>query len=118
MAKHLHTGRRGEELAAAWLQQKGYVIRHRNWKFSYYELDIVAEKNGMLHFIEVKTRRNNRFGHPEESVSKKKLQRLYEAGAAYQEAYPGFKWVQYHILSILLLPQRPPEFYFLEDVSM
>ena len=118
MAYHLQTGRQGEDLAVDWLQQQGYHIRHRNWKHSYYELDIVAEKNGTLHFVEVKTRRNTRFGHPEEGVTKKKIARLYEAGAAYQEAFPAHKRVQYNILSILLLPNKEPQFFFLEDISL
>lgn len=118
MAFHLKTGRHGEELAVNWLVQQGYSIRHRNWKYSYYELDIVAEKDGMLHFVEVKTRRNNRYGHPEEGVTKKKIERIYEAGAAYQEAFPGFKRVQYHVLSILLEAGKEPDFFFVEDVAL
>ncbi len=118
MAKHLATGRLGEDLAARWLQERGYRILHRNWKYSYYELDLVAEKNGMLHFIEVKTRRTDTFGYPEEGVTIRKMERLLLAGEAYQEQYPHWKRLQYHILSIRLYANREPDYFLLEDVSL
>ena len=49
MASHNELGKDGEELATNWLKEKGYSILHRNWRHSYYELDIVALKNKMLH---------------------------------------------------------------------
>ena len=42
MAKHLETGRQGEELAAQWLLAQGFAILHRNWKHSYFELDVMS----------------------------------------------------------------------------
>ena len=117
MALHLHTGQLGEDLAAEWLTAQGFRILHRNWRFGHVELDVVAEKLGCLHFVEVKTRRSDKFGYPEEAVTAGKLERLQRAGAAYLEQEPHWKRIQYDILSIRLIPKGAPEFFFIEDVS-
>ena len=70
MAEHNVLGKEGEGEAVAYLQEKGYVIRHRNWLAGRLELDIVAEKDGELVVIEVKTRRNERYGRPEDAVDR------------------------------------------------
>ncbi len=118
MAKHLDTGKQGEDLAASWLQSNGFTILHRNWRFSYFELDVIATRNEFLHFIEVKTRTTDRFGHPEEDVTVKKLKRMMSAGEEFQFQNPGWKWVQYDILSILLHEHKEPDYFFIEDVSL
>lgn len=56
MARHNDLGKEGEDAAAAYLIKKGYVIRHRNWFFDKFELDIVAEKDHTLVIVEVKSR--------------------------------------------------------------
>ncbi|MCC6934389.1 MAG: YraN family protein [Candidatus Yanofskybacteria bacterium] len=48
-------GKKGEELACAWLTESGFSIVDRNWRRPWGELDIVARRNGVIHFIEVKT---------------------------------------------------------------
>lgn len=117
MAKHLETGKQGEELAAEWLLAQGFELLHRNWKYSYFELDIIATKEHVLHFIEVKTRTTDTYGYPEEGVTAKKLERLMNAGEEFLHQYPGWKRIQYDILSIRLHRYKVPEFFFLEDVS-
>lgn len=116
MAIHNETGKNGEELASQWMIQSGYIILHRNWRHSHYEVDIIAEKNKLLHFIEVKTRRSLRYGLPEESVSKKKMKYLMNAAEEYLIQHPQWKRIQYDILSILLLNRKEPEFFLIEDV--
>ena len=71
MASHNDFGKEGEELAALWLSERGYDILHRNWRFGKLEIDIVAKKNEKLHIIEVKTRKGNFFGLPEDGVKRK-----------------------------------------------
>ena len=117
MAKHLETGGKGEELAVAWLQMQGFSILHRNWKHSYFELDVVAAKDNVLHFIEVKTRTTDTYGYPEEAVTAKKLERLMNAGEEFLHQYPGWQRIQYDILSIRLHKYKAPEYFFLEDIS-
>lgn len=117
MAKHLETGKQGEEMAIVWLLEQGFTILHRNWKYSYFELDVVASKNEVLHFIEVKTRTTDTYGHPEEGVTLKKLERLMNAGEEFLYQNPEWKRVQYDILSIRLFTNKAPEYFFIEDVS-
>jgi hypothetical protein len=63
-------GRRGEDLATAYLRQQGYVILARNWRCPVGEIDIVAREGEILAFVEVRTRRGDRFGTPEESITR------------------------------------------------
>lgn len=118
MAKHNLTGTRGEALAAAWLTAKSYRILHQNWRYSRWEVDIIAEKDGMLHFIEVKTRLTKQFGYPEDNVDNKKIQNLINASEAYLYQYPQWQRIQFDILSISILTDEPAEYFLIEDVYL
>jgi putative endonuclease len=76
-------GRRGEDIATAYLQQQGYAILARNWRCAAGELDIVARQGETLAFVEVRTRRGDRFGSPEESVTPDKQAKLVELAQFY-----------------------------------
>ena len=76
-------GRRGEEFAAAFLAERGYRILALNYRKKFGELDIVAEDGGVIVFVEVKTRRTRSFGHPLESVTAAKKQRMVRAAQAW-----------------------------------
>lgn len=117
MANHNDIGKKGEDLAAAWLIAQGFELLYRNWKYSYYELDAVATKEGVLHFIEVKTRTTDTYGYPEEGVTAKKMERLMNAGEEFLYQFPDWKRIQYDILSIRLHKYKAPEYFFIEDVS-
>ncbi len=80
-------GALGEERAAAYLQQQGYVLRARNWRHEHGELDIVAERDSVIVFVEVRTRRSDRFGAAEESITQHKRARLIATAQAYLEAH-------------------------------
>ena len=118
MASHNELGKEGEELAAKWLMEKGYEIIHRNWRHSYYEIDIVATKGKFLHFVEVKARNFSRFGYPEDSVTKKKFKRLQKAADEYLFLNPGHEWIQYDILSITIFRDKEAEYFLIEDVFL
>ena len=62
--KQSSVGKIGEDLAANFLEKNGYSILERNYRFGHGELDIIAEKNNMLIFIEVKTKKHGDFGDP------------------------------------------------------
>jgi putative endonuclease len=76
-------GRRGEDLACAELEKRGYIIVDRRFRTRCGELDIVARDGGVLVFIEVKARSGSNFGTPFESVTWKKRQRLSQMAASY-----------------------------------
>ena len=70
------TGKRGENIAASWLTSRGYHIVARNWRRPCGELDLVAEREGEIIAIEVKTRRGDAMGAPEEAVTPAKQRKL------------------------------------------
>jgi len=118
MAKHNNLGKEGEELAVIWFADHGYEILHCNWRYSYYEVDIIASRKNILHFIEVKTRSSNAFGYPEASVTKKKIQNLMNAAEEFLVQYPEWKRIQFNVLSILLKKDGAHEYFLIEDVSL
>lgn len=69
----------GEDFAQQWLTRHGYQILDRNWRGSRVELDLVARKNNLIIFVEVKTRSSNYCGHPAEAVTYLKLQNIKSA---------------------------------------
>ncbi len=90
MAEHNELGSLGEERAQAYLREKGYIIRHTNWHNSTpsgaegkLELDIVAEKDGLLIVVEVKTRSTETFEHPAEAITKRKIRNIINATHEY-----------------------------------
>jgi putative endonuclease len=80
-------GNRGEELASRKLQSLSYTVCERNWRCAVGELDIVAEKDGVLVFVEVRTRRGDRFGTPEESITPAKRAKLIEVTQTYLDEH-------------------------------
>ena len=76
-------GRRGEDLAAEDLIRSGYEIVARNWRCQAGEVDIVACRDGVYHFFEVRTRRGREYGTPEESVTPAKRQRMIDVALTY-----------------------------------
>ena len=116
MILHTEKGKSGEELAAAYLIKQNFEIISCNWRFSRYEIDIIAIKNETVHFIEVKTRHSDNFGYPEQSVDRKKFKNLQKAAAAFLSRFDDAVKVQYDVLSIRILPGKEIEYFFIEDV--
>lgn len=75
-ARHLELGKRGEDAAAAYLLINNYQILDRNWRHGKLELDLVCMENGVLVFVEVKTRTIASFGGPEGAITRAKKTRL------------------------------------------
>ena len=100
MAAHNELGKEGEEEAVRFLEQKGYRIRHRNWHCGRKELDIVAEHQGELVIVEVKTRRDKKFGMPEESISEAKIRRIVSSTDAYLRKFRIDTPVRFDIISL------------------
>lgn len=117
MAQHNETGDAGEKLAVNWLVKKGYTIKEINWRYSHLEVDVIAVKGDTLHFIEIKTRTSTKYGNPEESITKKKMQNLKDAAERYQQKNPGWKWIQFDVLAILFKPGEI-DYWFNQDVYL
>jgi len=69
-------GKYGEEIATQYLLREGYNIKERNYRSSLGEIDIICEHQGIIIFIEVKTRCSEKFGYASESVDKNKQKRI------------------------------------------
>ncbi len=94
------TGQRGEDLAVELLENDGYTIQERNYRFKRAEIDIIAKKRGMLVFVEVKSRKSNVFGYPESFVDDKQADRITEAAEEYMYQINWLKNVRFDIISI------------------
>lgn len=101
MAKHLDLGRRGELMAKTHLEKEGYEILDENWTFGKAEIDLIAYKDRMIIFTEVKTRTGNYFGEPEDFVDTRKQKLLAEAAEEYIYLMNHQGEVRFDIVAIL-----------------
>lgn len=101
MAQHLNLGRHGENLAKTFLEDSGYEILDENWTHGKAEIDLIAYKNRIIIFAEVKTRTGNGFGEPEDFVDARKQKLLAEAADEYIYLMDHQGEVRFDIISIL-----------------
>lgn len=104
MATHNDTGKNGEELARAYLQQNGYEIMETNFRYGKSEIDILARKGSTLAVVEVKTRSSDLFGAPEHFVNAKKIRLILAAANAYIIQNNLDLEISLDIISILIKP--------------
>jgi putative endonuclease len=83
MDTKIKIGKFGQEIAAEFLVKRNYQILGQNFFSRLGEIDLIAEDGGQLVFIEVKTRLSDRFGLPEEALTKLKLEKMREAALEY-----------------------------------
>ncbi|OQX52762.1 MAG: YraN family protein [Candidatus Cloacimonas sp. 4484_209] len=76
-------GANGESRAIAFLKERKFRIVERNYRTKVGEIDIIAERDGLVTFVEVKTRRSKSYGSPEEAIDKKKRKRIIKAAKYY-----------------------------------
>lgn len=82
-------GRAGEDLAAEWLQARGWRILARRWRAARREIDLVAERDGTVAFVEVKTRSPNALAPPAAAVDARKRRRIAAAAGAAIARWPA-----------------------------
>lgn len=85
---NISSGKRGERIAALYLQKQGYKIIEMNFKVRYGEIDIIAKDKDTLVFVEVKTRKTYEYGRPEEAVNPRKLHTVVRTGEYYKLLHP------------------------------
>ena len=102
MAEHNDTGTKGETIAANYLKENGYAILETNWRFKNLEADIIATINDILVVAEVKTRKSNFFGEPEEFVNKQKQKNLVKAANEYILKNDIDLEVRFDIISVII----------------
>lgn len=104
---NIEIGRIGEEIATKYLKRHGYKVLERNFRSRRWgEIDIVATKDGVLVFVEVKTREGMAYGEPVEAVTPFKIQALKRAGQYYKAEHPDLPdALRIDVVSIILDPE-------------
>ncbi|MWC26584.1 YraN family protein [Paenibacillus sp. MMS18-CY102] len=106
----IETGKIGEEAAEKYLSEAGYLIRERNWRCRAGEVDIIAEQDGTMVVIEVRTRRSRSsaaFGSAAESVDFRKCQKIRLVTEVYlQTQKQSGRTVRFDVITVLLGADR------------
>ena len=117
-SEHLETGIWGEELASAFLREKGYVILERDWHSGHRDIDIIAQKDDCIVFVEVKTRSNDQFMAPELAVNYKKQLNLRAAINHYIKYRRIEDPVRFDVITIVGTPDSMPTISHIEDFQL
>jgi putative endonuclease len=110
-------GRKGEALAARYLQENGWVILGRNERVGSREIDLVATRDRVLAFIEVKTRRGEAFGDPVDAISRRKMREVAGAAAGWlrKRGGGGTREIRFDAIGIVWPRNGPPRIRYIPD---
>ena len=112
MAKHNKLGKEGELIAFMFLQKENFRILKTNWRYQKAEVDIIAQKDDFLVFVEVKTRGSKKFGKPEEAIDNKKIALYKDAVEGYLKQSPSQKEIRFDVISIVIAKDGTQIDYF------
>ena len=115
MGKHNDLGKRGEDLAAQFLEEKNYQLLERNWRHGRAELDIIAMDGKTMVFVEVKTRSDDIFERPENAVKNKKRGLMIKAAIGYMHKSKHENAIRFDILSVILRGVATPQIDHFKD---
>jgi len=117
LTKKQALGMRAEQLAADYLEQRGYEIVARNWRRPEGELDLVVSAEGLCVFVEVRSRTGTERGHPLETVDARKRARVLRAARMYiDEERPQAAVFRFDVVGVTFaLDESPPDIVHVED---
>ena len=101
MAESHDLGQTGEDKAVFYLSEKGYKILWRNWKAGKHEIDIIAETNEFIVFVEVKTRSEDYLVNPSEAVTRYKQRSIIFAADTFIKRYNIDKESRFDIITVI-----------------
>lgn len=108
----------GEELASAYLREKGFVILERDWHSGHRDIDIIAQKEDCIVFVEVKTRRNQVFGAPAEAVNYEKQKNLrYAINHYIKYRHIDNPW-RFDVVAVVGTPEQSYAIEHIEDFQL
>jgi putative endonuclease len=112
----IQVGRKGEEIAADYLAEKGVTIIARNQRTAYGEIDLVGFDRGALVFFEVRTKTNDQYGFPEDSITPRKRLHLINSAEAFVQAHSELSrnW-RIDLIGIRLLHGQEPQVDWFEN---
>lgn len=113
MSDKIKTGNKGENLAAEFLQQKGFEIVARNYRYRRAEIDLIVRQGNWTIFVEVKTRSSAAYGQPEEFVEAHQARRIFEAAEEFIYTTNWHGHIRFDIVSVKL--GVTPEIIHFED---
>ena len=90
----------GEERAARYLRLRAYRILDRNYRTRLGEIDLIARRGGFLVFVEVKLRKNDRFGEAREFVNRAKQERILSAAQRWLQENPSELQPRFDVIEI------------------
>ena len=109
-------GSKGEDLAASFLEDKGYCILERNYRVKIGEIDIVAKNNDTYCFVEVKTRKTQSHGSALEAIADYKQRKLSKIALWYLQSKNLFDVkVRFDVVAIQIREGEPPEISLIKD---
>ena len=91
----------GEKVAAAYLIEKGYTILKRQWHFARYEIDLIAQRDHVIVFVEVKTRFSKEYGAPWAAVNYSKQRKICRSADYYVRNFGIAEEPRFDIISII-----------------
>lgn len=117
MSQHnQNIGRWGEGIAAEYLQKEGYIFVDRNIRTPYGEIDLILRRGEIVIFVEVKTRTSSRYGYPEESITPRKQQHMFDSA----EYYAQEKKIEHWQIDAISVEGKPngsaPKITHFEDI--
>lgn len=115
MAEHNDLGKWGEDVALAYLLDQGYRLLDRNWHQGHRDLDLIMQQDDTLVIVEVRTRRNNLFMDPEQTVDTPKMQSLSKAANAYIRLHRISLNIRFDIVAITGTPSSDFTINHIED---
>jgi putative endonuclease len=113
MTDKIKIGNAGENLAAEYLEKKGYEIIVRNFRHKHAEIDLIVKKNNMIVFVEVKTRSSFSYGPPEAFVDYHKAAKIMEGAEQYTYTKKWEGNIRFDIVSVKV--GLEPEIVHFED---
>ena len=115
MGAHNDIGNWGEAKACEYLQENGFDVLSKNYRYQHAEIDVIAKKGNLLIFVEVKTRTGSGFGMPEEFVNYSKAKLILKAAENYIYATNWLAEIRFDIISIIIFPDGNLNIRHIED---
>lgn len=104
-------GDAGENIAVSFLKTHGYVILEQNWRYGQAEADIICRTQHELIFVEVKTRGTDKYGYPEQAVTKQKQRQYMRLAEGYIQKHKMSIDIRFDIISIVNKSPEPEVFH-------
>ena len=101
MAQHNQLGKEGEKQAVEFLIKQGFSVRETNWRLDKLEIDIIAQKDMVLHIVEVKTRSDDEYFDPMKAITRAKKRHMVNSANAYINYYQLQCEIQYDVIILI-----------------